>query len=201
MVNSSNFLPLWALVYCLCNKWVWIPKKFVLQCDLLKMSLYFWVYGPLVIVQWNVSCFPHCIRDYDFNSYQMKILVQSKNTIYYLPNAHPIWELEAGILSLGYLDRVALLTFVSFYATEILCALDLTVRSHILTVIHNEPHQHPFHTGNKSKNRLDHLQVHCVAKKSNTTSWSPASWKAASKPFLFSIDFCILASGGCCVCV
>jgi len=128
MVNSSNFLPLWALVYCLCNKWVWIPKKFVLQCDLLKMSLYFWVYGPLVIVQWNVSCFPHCIRDYDFNSYQMKILVQSKNTIYYLPNAHPIWELEAGILSLGYLDRVALLTFVSFYATEILCALDLTVR-------------------------------------------------------------------------
>lgn len=29
---------------------------------------------------------------------------------------------------------------------------------HSLTVIHNEPHQHPFHTGNKSKNKLDHLQ-------------------------------------------
>lgn len=61
--------------------------------------------------------FLHCIRDDDFNSYQTKILAPlANNNIYYLPHEHPIWELQTLESSLGYLDRVALLTFVSFYA-------------------------------------------------------------------------------------
>ena len=119
--------------------------KFVLQCDLFKMfisefklstcysTVECWIFASL----FQRLCFLVATR---WRSWYH--LLFTKCTSYLVENSRLRNLFFRSRVNIWSFLRFDLLTFVSFYATEVLCALALTVGSNILTVIphsFNEP--------------------------------------------------------------